>query len=105
MNTHERLQEIVARVERSGFMSVKELSRLFDVSEVTVRRDLQRLHDEERLQRTYGGAAALSPQSIRTGTDPNGVTVTPSPPDSFLLDQIDVLLAVSLSPALGHDSG
>ena len=98
MNTHERLQEIVARVERSGFMSVKELSRLFDVSEVTVRRDLQRLHDEERLQRTYGGAAALSPQSIRTGTDPNGVTVAPSPPDSFLLDQIDVLLAVSLSP-------
>ena len=55
MLADERLEQIVALVEDRGFISVKELSSLFDVSEVTVRRDLQRLYEAQRLRRTYGG--------------------------------------------------
>ena len=58
-----RLQEIVIVVEQQGFLSVRELSQKFDVSEVTIRRDLQRLHDEHRLLRTYGGVVPLTTQA------------------------------------------
>lgn len=40
-------------------MRVDDLSRLFDVSEMTVRRDLDSLEDEGLLERTHGGAIAL----------------------------------------------
>lgn len=41
-------------------MAVPELSRRLQVSEATVRRDLQRLQEEGRLQRVRGGATVLS---------------------------------------------
>ena len=44
MATTERWDDIVALVSQRGFVTVGELSRLCDVSEVTVRRDLQALH-------------------------------------------------------------
>ena len=91
-----RLDEMVALVLKRGFMSVRELSELFGVSEVTIWRDLQRLHDEQRLLRTYGGAAPLSlqparqPRSVVTG--PDGASA-----DSSLIEQVDVLIAISWS--------
>lgn len=92
-----RSDDMVALVERQGFLSVKELSRIFDVSDVTIRRDLQRLHDEHRLLRTYGGAVPLTahaaPQS--TATD---MTMFSAEIESFSLEQVDVLVNVSLSP-------
>jgi DeoR/GlpR family transcriptional regulator of sugar metabolism len=48
---------LVSLVEQRGFISVRELSQALDVSEVTIRRDLQRLHHNQRLLRTYGAAA------------------------------------------------
>lgn len=92
-----RLDEMVALVLKRGFMSVRALSELFGVSEVTIRRDLQRLHDEGRLLRTYGGAAPLSPQPARQTrsavTGPDGASA-----DSSLIEQVDVLIAISWSP-------
>ena len=94
-----RLEEIVALVHKRGFLSVKELSRIFAISEVTIRRDLQRLHDEQRLLRTYGGAAPLTPRldhPSRSAT--SGLTGSATAPDSSLIEQVDVLIAISLSP-------
>jgi DeoR/GlpR family transcriptional regulator of sugar metabolism len=91
-----RLQEVVSLVERRGFLSVRELSQAFDVSEVTIRRDLQRLQDEQRLLRTYGGAMAL--------TKTSGGPVAPAEPppalalENLALEQADVWVNVSLSP-------
>jgi DeoR family fructose operon transcriptional repressor len=42
-------------VER-GFTSVEELSKQFEVSEMTIRRDLDELHEQGIIQRIYGGA-------------------------------------------------
>ena len=59
MRAAERTNQIVLLVEERGFVSVKELSAQHDVSEVTIRRDLDRLHHENRLRRTHGGAVPV----------------------------------------------
>ena len=90
-----RLQEMVTLVEQRGFMSVKELSQEFGVSEVTIRRDLQRLHDDHCLLRTFGGAAPLAPvQVAANGSAVVGVAAN----GGLAVEQVDVWVNVSLSP-------
>ncbi len=97
MPPDKRLEQIVSSIEAQGFASVKELSELFDVSEVTIRRDLQRLYEERRLRRTYGGAASLQPMPST-----NSETPQKQPPEpvveAFLTDRVDVLIAPSFDP-------
>lgn len=52
----ERRQEIVEAVGKTDKLTVAQLSKRFDVSEVTIRQDLQALHDQGFLLRTRGGA-------------------------------------------------
>ena len=92
-----RLQEVVALVEQRGFLSVKELSQEFAVSEVTIRRDLQRLHDEHRLLRTFGGAAPLA-SPVRAGSTNGSTSALSAVNGSLALEQVDVCVNVSLSP-------
>ncbi|WP_394826202.1 DeoR/GlpR family DNA-binding transcription regulator [Pendulispora albinea] len=56
MLTEERRRWIVAALEREGKVVACELSRLLDVSEDTIRRDLRELAAEGRVQRVHGGA-------------------------------------------------
>ena len=94
MRTAERWDDIVAMVSQRGFVTVGELSRVCDVSEVTVRRDLQALHDQGRLQRTYGGAAA--PQAGAT----DGQATAERQVEGFLAGRFDALIATPVSPTL-----
>ena len=43
-------------VNEHGSVSVQELSRIFNFSEVTIRKDLDELAQENRIIRTHGGA-------------------------------------------------
>lgn len=52
----ERHQEILRSLVRAGRLSVVELSREFQVSEVTIRSDLHILAQQNLLVRTHGGA-------------------------------------------------
>jgi cell division protein FtsX len=91
-----RQERIVALVDERGFLSVGELSRLCEVSEMTIRRDLEQLHAQKRIQRTYGGAV-----SLRVETLPGEESGRLSPEEgseALLLDQIDVLIATSVNP-------
>ena len=97
MPANERWEQIVASVEERGFISVKDLSRLFDVSEVTIRRDLDRLHDEKRLRRIYGGAAPLQSVALPI-PDPRQARLSSSWLEGLLTGRVDVLIAVSLDP-------
>lgn len=56
----ERRQQIVTALADAGQLSVIELSRRFDVSEVTIRQDLQSLHEQGQVLRTRGGALAIN---------------------------------------------
>ncbi len=46
-------------VEEKGQISVAELNNLLDVSEATIRRDLEQLSDQGWVQRTHGGAVRI----------------------------------------------
>lgn len=61
MLADERLRRICDLVNDKGTVRVTELSRLLNVSEVTVRRDLETLARANRLQRTHGGAVSMHP--------------------------------------------
>ena len=56
MFPEERRREIVAGLKRDGRCLVADLARRLDVSEVTIRQDLDALEKEGVLRRTHGGA-------------------------------------------------
>jgi DeoR/GlpR family transcriptional regulator of sugar metabolism len=90
-----RLDRIVDLLNEHGFLSVSDLSRLCEVSEMTVRRDLDTLGKQNRIQRTYGGAVPLN-NKIHLVENSNlqstqGTAV-------LLVDQVDVLIATSVNP-------
>jgi DeoR/GlpR family transcriptional regulator of sugar metabolism len=56
----QRRQQILAALKEAGQLSVAELSSTFDVSEVTIRQDLQALSEQGLLLRTRGGATSTN---------------------------------------------
>ena len=62
----ERRRAIIERLEQQGRVTVKELSDLMHVSEVTIRQDLRALEEQGVIDRTYGGAVYRGgPTSLR----------------------------------------
>ncbi|PKM50401.1 MAG: DeoR/GlpR transcriptional regulator [Firmicutes bacterium HGW-Firmicutes-7] len=55
----ERKQEIVKLIINNKSIKVNEMSSLFNVTEETIRRDLEKLEKENILKRTYGGAVVI----------------------------------------------
>jgi DeoR family fructose operon transcriptional repressor len=53
-----RKQKILEYIKKDKFIDVKSLAALFNISEITVRRDLDVLASEGHLVRTHGGAAS-----------------------------------------------
>jgi DeoR/GlpR family transcriptional regulator of sugar metabolism len=93
----ERLAQILQIVDAKGFASVSELALMFRVSEMTIRRDLDKLARLKRVKRTYGGAATdrvVTPVKL----EENGS----QPSKELLTCQADVLVAASLNPKVGY---
>ncbi len=59
MLAEERRQEILSIVNADGSVHVSELSKKLNVTEETIRRDLETLDQQQLLKRTHGGAVAL----------------------------------------------
>jgi DeoR family transcriptional regulator, fructose operon transcriptional repressor len=76
MKTKIRQRKILEQLEMSGSVSVTGLAVMLDVSENTIRNDLDTLADEGLLTRTHGGAA-LSTEKIPPGLRPAGALLTP----------------------------
>lgn len=55
----ERFEKIVQIVNDRGSIRVSELSKLFQVTEETIRKDLDQLEKSNKLQRSHGGAVKL----------------------------------------------
>jgi DeoR/GlpR family transcriptional regulator of sugar metabolism len=58
MQTDRRRYEILALIERSGGVKIHDLAEVFDVTEMTIRRDLNRLSELGFIKRVHGGAEA-----------------------------------------------
>jgi DeoR family transcriptional regulator, fructose operon transcriptional repressor len=62
----ERLEIMRSRLDAEGRILVAQLASELDVSEMTVRRDLEVLVDEGVAQRVRGGAVSVGPQQFET---------------------------------------
>src|SRR5690625_2547112 len=60
----ERDRIIMDLIEEKGIVKVAELSELCQVTEETIRRDLDRLEQQGKLKRNHGGAIAVSSQPL-----------------------------------------
>jgi DeoR family fructose operon transcriptional repressor len=56
-----RQEKILDEIQRQGQVSLGELARILNVSEITIHRDLDELDQDNKLKRVRGGAQRLSP--------------------------------------------
>ncbi|MGL6199730.1 MAG: DeoR/GlpR family DNA-binding transcription regulator [Lachnospiraceae bacterium] len=61
---HERRKQIMDMLYEHEVIKVADLTRLFNVSIETIRRDLEYLEEQELLRRVYGGAVLPQPKAI-----------------------------------------
>jgi DeoR/GlpR family transcriptional regulator of sugar metabolism/ABC-type sugar transport system substrate-binding protein len=92
----ERRQLILASLKKQGFLSVKQLSELCQVSDMTIRRDLEYLEVNNLAQRAFGGAVSLpaAEHSLEESAGKDAVR-----PESSLVERLDVLVATSVTPS------
>jgi len=68
-NTPQRRHNILALLNEQGEVSVDELAKRFEISEVTIRKDLAALENNGLLLRRYGGAVTM-PQELMGDSQP-----------------------------------
>ena len=68
MLAEERRRKILELTQRDGRVVVKDLARRFSTSLITIRKDLESLHQMGRLQRAHGGALPLDATALRDPT-------------------------------------
>jgi len=68
MLSEERRRKIVELVERDGRVVVKELGRRFATSLITIRKDLEHLHQRGLIHRAHGGALPVEAAALRDPT-------------------------------------
>ena len=64
MKNNSRFEKIIALVDDHQFLTVAELSDMCGVSEMTIRRDLEKLNSRGNLKRTHGGVVSLSAKKV-----------------------------------------
>ena len=65
----ERRDQIIALLELEGRVSVSDLSKRFDLSQATIRSDLDSLAEQGMLERTHGGAIAPDRSDLELSFD------------------------------------
>jgi DeoR family transcriptional regulator, aga operon transcriptional repressor len=110
-----RRETIIEQLARENVVRVAELSQAFGISEVSIRRDLERLERKGLLQRVHGGAVAVAAGaggSNRAGAVPHldekrrigrAAAALVEPGDRVLFDSGTTVLEVAR--ALGSDPG
>jgi len=106
----ERRRKIISLLEERNSVLVPELSKIFTVTEETVRRDLEKLEIEGFLKRTYGGAVINDsvntelPIKIREATNIEGKQAIGNKVAEYIKDG-DIIILDSSTTALqvaGH---
>ncbi len=94
----ERRKKILELLRQQGIVTVMDLSSQFEVSEETIRRDLQKMENSNGIARTYGGAYITKavhgdiPIRIREGMCLEGKETISSIADDLILDGETVIL-------------
>lgn len=95
MKNNSRFEKIIELVNDHQFLTVRELSDMCGVSEMTIRRDLEKLNSRGNLKRTHGGVVSLSAKKVNE-------ELTSSPlvhsKDMLIMETMDVIIASSVDP-------
>jgi DeoR/GlpR family transcriptional regulator of sugar metabolism len=67
MTIDSRRQKIVEILQTKGFCNITNLAKELEVSEVTIRHDLNLLEERGRISRIHGGAIPLSANDVHAG--------------------------------------
>ncbi len=59
-----RRNKLIETLKNNGHVKVADLAEAFHVSPLTIRRDLQYLEDNKKLERFYGGASIISEKAL-----------------------------------------
>lgn len=73
----ERRRKILEQIEEEGTVRTSQLARMFSVSEVTIRRDLQELTKEGKLKKVHGGAV-INEKDFKSSYHGETITFEPS---------------------------
>jgi DeoR family transcriptional regulator, aga operon transcriptional repressor len=68
MLAEERRRKILQLTERDGRVVVKDLARRFSTSLITIRKDLEYLHQKGRIERAHGGALPIDEAALQDPT-------------------------------------
>jgi DeoR family transcriptional regulator of aga operon len=68
MLSEERRREILELLQTEGRLLVRDLSKRFKTSLITIRKDLESLHREGKLDRTHGGALPMKTGAMKDRT-------------------------------------
>lgn len=68
MLSEERRRKIVELVQRDGRVVVRDLGKRFSTSLITIRKDLEHLHQRGLIHRAHGGALPLDASALRDPT-------------------------------------
>jgi len=68
-NANDRHAQLIGLLEKRGYCSVVEMSQLLNVSQMTIRRDLHMLHENQIVEVTYGGARFIASKRIEPDFD------------------------------------
>ena len=97
--TNDRWEQIVTLVDQFGYLSVNQLSDLCHASDITIRRDLDKLNQQKRVQRTHGGVASLQLKKPKNSLSAQARSVADSPSSaSSPLDQVDAIITTTHYP-------
>jgi len=94
MPAKNRINQIEILINERGYISVYDLSKIFKVSEMTIRRDLELLQQSNRIRRTFGGAYTLFSEN-KEKQKPKPLSQERS--EVLLVDQVDVLIGSSVN--------
>lgn len=81
----QRELQIINLIDQQGSVTVRELAERFEVTEVTIRRDLQRMEERDLLRRTHGGAVG---HDYPADTPPHAATESPDV-DALIIAPVD----------------
>lgn len=95
MKKKERHQQVLTLLKDKQYLTVGELSKLCSVSEMTVRRDLEKLDQQGLLRRIHGGASFMPEND--SGNREKSLPLAQSE-DMLLLETMDVIIASSVDP-------
>ena len=101
MIASERYETILNLIQEQGIVKVKDLAKLMQVTETTIRRDCEELEHQGKLIRVHGGAKGINQNKIATRRMYGIAQNFPKARNSYARKQHPLSKKVTVSSSMG----